>query len=247
MLDTQYRCHPSISSFPSRRFYDGRLQDGANVKSPNYSIPYLSTPDDLDQPLTLFDVSLGEEAKGGRSYNNPLEARVALNLYLKLRSLEMFPFPADNKSGVKFEDSSKVGIGIITPYRDQLILLQKLFREHNLLGDPLLQLNTVDGYQGREFDVIIFSCVRATKYEEAYEAEDAQKKRASIGFLNDARRLNVAITRAKYKLFDIGQARALRTSKLWRAFLENVENLGKVVHVKDKKSDWLQKPVKPDK
>ena len=114
------------------------------------------------------------------------------------------------------------GIGIISPYSQQIFRLRRLMKEHyfdrnhvnsveqvNLKQyDENLELNTVDGYQGREFDIIILSAVRA----ESYKDNEESSTRKSIGFLNDERRLNVAITRAKYSLIVVGQEVKLKYS-----------------------------------
>ncbi len=77
-----------------------------------------------------------------------------------------------------------------------------------------VEVSTVDGYQGQEKEIIIFSCVRTGG------------NRGSIGFLNDSRRLNVAITRAKCSLFMMGRAEALKNSKLWGALITDAQERG---------------------
>jgi len=226
LLDTQYRCHPLISSFPSREFYGSRLKDGPNVRKPDYLLPCKEQGIAAFAPLTFLNVAVGRETRGNMSYRNEYEAALALNIYETLRQRV-------NAPGME-----RVGIGIITPYREQLELLRSLFRAKSYLKDPLLDLNTVDGYQGREFDVIIFSCVRAAAYEEGNLG-----KRVSIGFLNDARRLNVAVTRAKFMLVVLGQEQALSSSKMWRAFMHHIKSTGVSIPVLDPTCDLLRLPA----
>ena len=83
------------------------------------------------------------------------------------------------------------------------------------------ELNTVDGFQGREVDVVVVSSVRANGAN------------SSIGFLNDARRLNVAVTRAKYGLFVVGALASFRDSKVWTSFVDYVKARGVVREVRD--------------
>jgi len=99
-------------------------------------------------------------------------------------------------------------VGIITPYRQQLQELQRHFKQKlpKEIYDSL-ELNTVDGFQGREKQIIIISCVRANATKE-------------IGFLADIRRMNVALTRAKYSLWVIGNAASLIRNPHWNAFIE---------------------------
>lgn len=225
LLDTQYRCHPLISAFPSQEFYEGRLKDGENVQGDQkpYEIPGVSRFS-VFMPLTFLNVPGGRESRGENSFSNQQEATLALNLYETLRFVL-------RKDGL----TDDVGIGIITPYREQFDLLRHKFKDYR--KDPLLQLNTVDGFQGREFDVIILSCVRAGEINPY--SYNGRSKRPSIGFVKDARRLNVAVTRAKYVLIVIGQEHSLRSSTLWSRFLDHVHTTGSYRNVTDVHEDLL--------
>jgi senataxin len=117
-------------------------------------------------------------------------------------------------------------VGIITPYKAQVKLLKSLihpwlrqvFPSHKSQFSSLsslVEINTVDAYQGREKDVIIINCVRANKLQEV---------KASLGFLTDYRRMNVAITRARHFLFVIGNAETLKRDKeVWAQFVQKAE------------------------
>ncbi len=90
MLDTQYRMHPSISDFPRRIFYDGKLLDGPNVKNPEYGGPLkkaILQKFHLFQPFTVLDLESTEE-RGGTSLSNTNEAQLALHLFNNLKILD---------------------------------------------------------------------------------------------------------------------------------------------------------------
>ena len=104
-------------------------------------------------------------------------------------------------------------VGVITPYEGQKRLIQKVFIDVGLKTRRSIEVNTVDGFQGREKDVIIISCVRSST--------------RGIGFLEDDRRMNVAITRAKRCLVVVGSAEALKASNgTWRRFVEYIDQRG---------------------
>jgi len=223
LLDTQYRCHPAIARFPSKYFYEKRLKNGENVEKDDYAIKELR-PFRVFQPLTFLNLDLSKERRQSRSYFNEEEADLALHLYVTLRRV---------LANVTSPTGGSIGIGIITPYREQLEMLRRKFRDH--LVDPMLALNTVDGYQGREFDLILFSCVRASSHEDF----NVSGNRPGIGFLKDARRLNVAITRAKFGLFVIGQESTLRSAPLWAKFIDHIKSHGTFVDVPGSNVDLL--------
>ena len=102
-------------------------------------------------------------------------------------------------------------IGVVTPYRGQVELVQKLLSsEEEFAG---LEVNSVDGYQGREKEVILFSCVRAN--------EDGR-----VGFLADWRRLNVGLTRSRRGLVIFGHLATLRNDPVWAAWLDHMAGAG---------------------
>ncbi|CAJ2673175.1 unnamed protein product [Trifolium pratense] len=197
MLKTQYRMHPEIRSFPSREFYDNSLTDGELVKS--------KTVRDWHKyrcfgPFSFFDIHEGEEAKptGSGSWINVEEVNFVLFLYQKLVTL----FP-------KLKSSNE--LAIISPYSQQVKLFQQRFEEtFGVSAEQVVDICTVDGCQGREKDVAIFSCVRAS--------EDR-----GIGFLEDIRRMNVGITRAKSAVLVVGSASTLRRSEQWNKLVESAE------------------------
>ena len=182
LLDTQYRMHPEISCFPSQQFYHNRLVDGDSMRVDRRQPWHASK---ILGPYRFFDV-VGvqtREAKGHSFINIP-ELNAAMQLYARLRS----DYP-----GVSFAGK----IGMITSYKAQLNELKLRFARR--YGDEIfndIEFNTTDAFQGREREIIIFSCVRA-------------KASGGIGFLGDIRRMNVGLTRARSSLWVLGDSRSL--------------------------------------
>jgi senataxin len=196
LLDTQYRMHPHISQFPSRSFYDGLLKDGQGMaalrKQPWHTSALLA-------PYRFYDVKGQQQnAPKGRSFINTAEIDVAMALYNRLT--------ADCKN---YDFRGK--IGIITPYKAQLHALKDRFSGRYgaaILDD--IEFNTTDAFQGRESEVIIFSCVRASDS-------------GGIGFLQDIRRMNVGLTRAKSSLWVLGNSGSLVKGQYWRKLVEDAQ------------------------
>ena len=123
----------------------------------------------------------------------------------------------------------KNSIGIISPYKEQVSLLRNLFTSflstHPEFRDSVprlaelkkfIQIDSVDGFQGAEKDVIIISTVRS-------QNQDFSSSSSSIGFLSDYRRMNVAITRPKYSLIIVGNACTLKNDENWKALVAHYE------------------------
>jgi hypothetical protein len=112
-------------------------------------------------------------------------------------------------------------IGIITPYRSQLFLLRSRFS--SCFGPEIvaeMEINTVDGFQGREVDILMLSTVRASMSSGSrHQTGEAR----SIGFVADVRRMNVALTRARLSLWIVGNARTLQTNSHWDSLVQNAK------------------------
>lgn len=188
LLNTQYRMNKLLMKFPNEEFYNSNLKSAGIVDdiALNNLIDY-----EEEKPLTFIDTSDMDNnkethLKDSKSIINKAEASIALKIahnYLDL--------------GVKVKD-----IGIISPYSDQVKLIQEKTE---------IEVKTVDGFQGREKEIIIISSVRSND-------------KGNIGFLNDLRRLNVAITRAKRKLIIIGNKNTLKVNPTYSRFIQFVEN-----------------------
>jgi len=175
LLDTQYRMHPEISSFPSKQFYNSRLLDGEGMASLRQQPWHASS---ILGPYRFFHVD-GVQSKQGHSLINTAELEATLKLYARLK--------ADYKN-VNFKGK----IGIITTYKGQLIAMQRAFeRTYGETITEEIEFNTTDAFQGREREIIIFSCVRSNDFH-------------NIGFCGEKRRINVALTRAKYGMIIVG-------------------------------------------
>ncbi|TIA72814.1 hypothetical protein D6C83_00795 [Aureobasidium pullulans] len=197
LLDTQYRMHPDISAFPSAAFYEGRLLDGDNManlrKQPWHASGLLA-------PYRFFDVQgQHQAAPKGHSLINLAEIEIAMLLYERLIK-DYRDYDFRNK------------IGIITPYKSQLRELKQRFSgRYGVEITESIEFNTTDAFQGRESEIIIFSCVRASPT-------------GSVGFLSDVRRLNVGITRAKSSLWILGNSDSLMRGQVWKRLLEDARD-----------------------
>jgi regulator of nonsense transcripts 1 len=215
-LNIQYRMHPCLSEWPSNIFYEGSLQNGVTTKQrsapPGVKFPW---PDPAC-PM-FFYASMGQEeiSASATSYLNRTEATLCekiLNAFMR--------------GGVK-----PSSIGVITPYEGQRAhLVSNLKRNLSQEVAEALEVASVDSFQGREKDYIIFSCVRSNESAEYHSASgfghggawtpaNMNRLNANIGFLADPRRLNVALTRARYGLILIGNPRLLAKQPLWHNLL----------------------------
>ena len=209
LLTVQYRMNEALMRFSSEWFYEGKLQAAPEVK-------HRSLLDELDAPLVWVDTSKEAVADNGQA-----EAREQLvheefvgtnygrinrtEAQLTLRALHDYATHVGRRRLL----DERVDIGIISPYRAQVQYLRSLLKKDDFL-QPLrrqITVNTVDAFQGQERDVILVSLVRAN--------EEGQ-----IGFLSDLRRMNVAMTRARYKLIILGSAATLCRHRFYRKLFE---------------------------
>ncbi len=206
MLKIQYRMNEKIMEFPNRKFYDGKLVADDSVRYHTLKDFNLKEPkiykEALEPALPIAFISTeGMEAKESlptrsTSYENIKEAEIVKELVQEL--LDM---------GLE-EDK----IGVISPYLSQVKRIKKLLD----IDERIVEVKSVDGFQGREKEVIIISFVRSNE-------------RGEIGFLKDLRRLNVAITRAKRKLVCVGDAKTLSSHELYREFIDYISKEGRLI------------------
>jgi predicted DNA helicase len=189
----QYRMHAQIMGFSSAEFYEGTLQADPLVE--RHLLREL--PGVADVPLTaaplLFVDTAGagwdeEREPDGESLTNPAEARWVVKQVARLR-----------EAGVAADD-----LAVIAPYAAQV----RLLREQ--AGMEEIEIDTVDGFQGREKEAILVSLVRSNPHGE-------------IGFLEDTRRMNVALTRARRHLSVVGDSATLCHHAFYRRFVEYCE------------------------
>ena len=130
---------------------------------------------------------------------------------------------------------------MISPYNAQVRHLRKLLVEQ--LGPELgraVEVNSVDGFQGREKEVIILSCVRSDRQG----PNGAGGGKRGIGFLKDARRMNVSITRARRSVFVLGHAQTLKEDALWEATLHDASERACLVRTHSPLSIWFESACK---
>lgn len=201
LLKIQYRMHEKIMRFSADEFYNGELLADSSVEAhtlkdiidrdPKGKFRHVLDP---YPPLSMIDTKMEMPERtrsGSTSKENPGEAVLAKELAEEYLDL-----------GLEATD-----IGIITPYKDQADLIEKKIVEENL------EIDTVDGFQGREKEVIILSLTRSN--DEGF-----------IGFLKDLRRLNVSLTRAKRKLIVLCDKSTLSSNEVYDRLFHHIEKVG---------------------
>lgn len=224
MLDTQYRMHPAISEFPRNKFYGGLLKDGITAED-------RTRPGISPNPVVFWDTQ-------GRANEVNVRSRFREDSGLTYANPGEIDYVTKVLTNLIFEKGiNKVDIGVITPYRGQRDMISSTLVKNELINPekeevqveidrddffneskPItihtvsdIMIASIDAFQGREKDFLIMSCVRS----------NAQNK---IGFLNDARRLNVALTRARYGLILVGDFSCLsKADPLWREYLDTLK------------------------
>ncbi|MCC7465043.1 MAG: AAA family ATPase [Saprospiraceae bacterium] len=213
LLTVQYRMHQAIMAFSNAYFYGGVLQAHASAA---HRTLYLHDPDAQETSVSFIDTAgcsfeeKIQEVNGQLHRNpsryNPEEAMLLCNHLKGL--LHRMGYPDRWEAEVQPDGPD---IGILSPYREQINQLETLLREDPLL-EPLLAsgaiaVNTIDGFQGQEREVIYISLVRSNPKHE-------------IGFLQDYRRMNVAMTRAKLALIVIGDSATIGENKFYQQFMD---------------------------
>lgn len=200
LLKMQYRMHEAIMQFPSEWFYHGLLEAAPEVRHRGIL--------DFDTPMNWIDTSEMDfhEEFIGESFGR-INKQEANRL---LQELESYI----NQIGKERILEERIDFGLISPYKAQVQYLRGRIKENSFLRPfrSLITVNTVDGFQGQERDVIFISLVRAN--------EDGQ-----IGFLNDLRRMNVAITRARMKLIILGDASTLTKHPFYKKLMAFIQQL----------------------
>ncbi|KAJ4972464.1 hypothetical protein NE237_005638 [Protea cynaroides] len=200
LLNMQYRMHPKISVFPNAKFYCNQILDAPSVQHKSYERRYLSDP--MYGPYSFINIPGGRELLDdvGHSRKNPVEVAVVIKV---LRNL----FKAWDAS------CQKLSIGVISPYNAQVAAIQeKLEGIYWEQSNFEVKVNSIDGFQGGEEDIIIISTVRSNSG-------------GAIGFLSNPQRANVALTRAKHCLWILGNAKTLINSgSIWSELVHDAEN-----------------------
>lgn len=231
LLKIQYRMNDDIMRFSSNYFYGGQVESAPEVKyrsildldtpitwidtaafaapAPSVSSPSVSAPSAPTSRSTVVGGSAADtfrEEFVGESFGRINKGEAELTLL----ALQYY----FNKIGKQRLLDERIDVGIISPYRAQVQYLRRLLmkREFYKPFRRAISVNTVDGFQGQERDIIVISLVRSN--------DDGQ-----IGFLRDLRRMNVAITRARMKLIILGDKNTMTRHPFYRQLWQYIEGL----------------------
>lgn len=199
LLKIQYRMNEKLMEFPNREFYDGNLLSGiGNITLKDLGFEGKSEITLSENVLVFIDTSnrndrFEKQKKDSNSYYNRLEAEIVRKVVEEFFEVGL----------------RKELIGIISPYDDQVDLIKTF--------DLEVDVKTIDGFQGREKEVIIISFVRSNIKKE-------------LGFLKDLRRLNVSLTRSKRKLICIGDSKTLENHETYNRLIKHVREKGKFIN-----------------
>lgn len=200
LLKMQYRMNEQIMKFSSEWFYNNMVESAPTVSHRGIL--------DYDIPMMWIDTAEcdGKEEFVGENFGRINRAEAELTLQTLQQYLE--------KIGKQRILEESIDVGIISPYRAQVQLLRKELRKREFFRPyrHLLTVNTVDGFQGQERDIILISLVRSNDGGE-------------IGFLRDLRRMNVAITRARMKLIILGSSETMTSHPFYKKLYEYVGQL----------------------
>lgn len=200
LLKMQYRMNEQIMKFSSEWFYNNMVESAPTVSHRGIL--------DYDTPMMWIDTAEcdGKEEFVGENFGRINRAEAELTLQTLQQYLE--------KIGKQRILEESIDVGIISPYRAQVQLLRKELRKREFFRPyrHLLTVNTVDGFQGQERDIILISLVRSNDG-------------GDIGFLRDLRRMNVAITRARMKLIILGSSETMTSHPFYKKLYEYVGQL----------------------
>lgn len=213
MLTTQYRMHALIMSFPSTEMYEDRLIAAPAVANRLLTtLPYaVSDTDDTREPLIFYDTQGGDFPETAPVTKSDAQ-QTKRSLLTDSKSNEMeAALAARHVASLISAGLHQSDIAVITPYNAQLSLLSSLLH-HKYAA---VELGSVDGFQGREKEVVVLTLVRSNADE---------KGQVDVGFLGEKRRLNVGMTRPKRQLCVIGDSETVGRGsgflKRWMRFLE---------------------------
>lgn len=209
LLRIQYRMNDEIMRFSSDWFYHGKVESAPQIKyrgilDYDHPIEWIDTSDEENQVTIEGEDENFKEQFVGESFGRINKAEAELTL---LTLAEYF-----TKIGKQRVLEDSIDVGIISPYRAQVQYLKRLIKKYEFFKPyrRLISVNTVDGFQGQERDVILISLVRSN--------DEGQ-----IGFLKDLRRMNVAMTRARMKLIILGNKNTMTKHPFYQKLWEYVE------------------------
>ncbi len=196
LLNVQYRMHKVIMGFSNQQFYNGKLEAAEVVKDQKLRIG-------SNDPLVFIDTAgCGFEEKIREAFQsryNPDEYQMLCeHLYQLVEAYGEEELPS---------------VAVISPYREQVLIMKEQIEEDERLQSLPIVVNTIDGFQGQEREVVYISLVRSNA-------------KGEIGFLNDHRRMNVAMTRARKQLVVVGDSATIGNHDFYGRFLDYVDAHG---------------------
>jgi ATP-dependent RNA/DNA helicase IGHMBP2 len=195
LLNVQYRMHEQIMGFSNRQFYNNQLRAAENVRDHTLAVKRHTPVLFIDTAGCGFEEKLEEKYKSRYNPEEFLILREHLLSLVHLYDETQMPFPET---------------AIISPYRQQVIHMKQALEEEAAFEALPLTINTIDGFQGQERDLVYISLVRSNS-------------RSDIGFLKDYRRMNVAMTRARKQLVVIGDSSTIGDDRFYNDFLHYCE------------------------
>jgi predicted DNA helicase len=206
LLTRQYRMHEEIMRFSSDRFYDGKLVADEHVAGHLLcDLPGLEASNETEKPVEFFD-------SAGAGWDEMIEPEGLSKLNEKEAEFVVFKVRQLIGQGVNIDD-----IAVIAPYAAQVRKIRGLFRNIKTESGEVsevanIEVDTVDGFQGREKEVVVISLCRSNP-------------QCEIGFLKDYRRTNVALTRARRKLIVIGDSATLGSDEFYGSLFQYFESI----------------------
>lgn len=196
LLNVQYRMNFRIMDFSNQWFYKGKLSAADGIADHQLDMEHPSPVVFIDTAGTGFEEQFNEKSQ---SRYNPEEFQLLCEHLLQLLSAH--------------EGKDLPSIALISPYKEQVMHMQDTVADDAKLREFALDINTIDGFQGQERDVVYISLVRSNP-------------KCEIGFLNDYRRMNVAMTRARKLLVIVGDSATVGADAFYQAMLEYCETHG---------------------
>ena len=202
MLNLQYRMESGISRFVSENFYNGELQDGIPSDDQETSVYW------IDSSHTMEEVCTG----GAKGYINKGEAEIVRNLLLRLDQ----------------ECTQGTSVGVITAYKMQAKYLSEILPDQ--LDNILVEANTIDAFQGKEKDIVVYDLVRT---------------KSVTAFMKDPNRVNVAVSRAKRKLYVVGDITLYKsqTAGKLKDLYDYISQNGEVWNARYSQDRWQERKV----
>jgi len=182
--------------FSNQQFYEGRLKADTSVAQHSLDIGKHKAVVFIDTAGCGFEEKINPQS---RSRYNPEEFQILCEHLYQLKE--------------KFEERALPSVALISPYREQVLHMKQEAEEDEALQDIPLVINSIDGFQGQEREIVYISLVRSNE-------------KGEIGFLNDYRRMNVALTRAKKLLVVIGDSATVGRHRFYENFIDYAEKNG---------------------